>query len=210
MFVKICGLTNREDALAAVDAGARALGFIFYHKSPRAVTGDQIQAFVHDIPKEIWKVGVFVNEAPAKIEEIGAALGLDVAQLHGAENPDQHPRGLRVWKAFRVPEGSAPSVEAAVNAGYPAEAILLDGPASGRPFDWSIGADFPGKLIVAGGLDENNVGQAVARARPWGVDVSSGIESAPGRKDHARMKRFIAAALNEANRCEAKQSEAKQ
>jgi phosphoribosylanthranilate isomerase len=189
MFVKICGITNREDALAAVDAGARALGFIFYDKSPRAVTAAQIETFVHDIPKDIWKVGVFVDEAPAKIEEIGAALGLDIAQLHGKETPDRHPRSLRVWKAFRVADGRLPEPAHAI------EATLLDGPSTGKAFDWSLAANFPGKLIVAGGLDEHNVRNAVAIAQPWGVDVSSGIETTPGRKDHARMKKFIEAAL---------------
>ena len=189
MFVKICGITNREDALAAVDAGARALGFIFYDKSPRAVTASRIEAFVDEIPKDIWKVGVFVNESPVVIEQIGARLGLDVAQLHGAETPEQHPRGLRVWKAFRMTDGRI------ADPGYPAEAILLDGPATGKSFDWSLGAGFAGRVIVAGGLDENNVREAVVRAHPWGVDVSSGIEAAPGRKDHVRMKKFIEAAL---------------
>jgi phosphoribosylanthranilate isomerase len=189
MFVKICGITNREDALAAVDYGARALGFIFYDKSPRAVTAAQIETFVNDIPKDIWKVGVFVDEATGKIEEIAARVGLDVAQLHGAETVDQHPHGLRVWKAFRVTDGRIPEPVSM------AEAVLLDGPSSGKSFDWSLGANFPGKLIVAGGLDERNVREAVARAHPWGVDVSSGIEAAPGRKDHVRMKQFIEAAL---------------
>lgn len=189
MFVKICGITNREDALAAVEAGAQALGFIFFDKSPRAVTATQIETFVREIPKDIWKVGVFVNESPAVIEQIGADLGLDVAQLHGAETPEQHPRGLRVWKAFRMTDGQA------ANPDYPAEAILLDGPASGKPFDWSLAAGFTGKVIVAGGLDENNVSDVIARAHPWGVDVSSRLEAAPRRKDHARMKKFIEAAL---------------
>ncbi len=189
MFVKICGITNREDALAAVDAGARALGFIFYDKSPRGVTAAQVEEFAGGIPKEVWRVGVFVNEAPAKIEEIGMRVGLDVAQLHGAETPERHPRGMRVWKAFRVTQGAIPCPD------YPAEAILLDGPATGKTFDWTLAAGFPGKLIVAGGLDENNVREAVERAQPWAIDVSSGIEAAPGRKDHARMKRFIEAAL---------------
>jgi phosphoribosylanthranilate isomerase len=189
MFVKICGITNREDALAAVEAGARALGFIFYDKSPRGVIADQIAAFVSDIPKDIWKVGVFVNESPARIEEIGTRLGLDIAQLHGAETPEQHPHSLRVWKAFRVTNGSIPDPV------YPAEAILLDGPATGQSFDWSLAKTFPGNVILAGGLDENNVREAVRRARPWAVDVSSGIEASPGRKDHTRMKQFIEAAL---------------
>ncbi len=189
MFVKICGITNREDALAAVDAGARALGFIFYEKSPRAVTAERIESFVNEIPADVWKVGVFVNESPAKIEEIGSRLGLDIAQLHGAETPEQHPAGLRVWKAFRVADGRIP------DPAYPAEAILLDGPSTGQPFDWSLCSGFSGNLIVAGGLDENNVREAVSRAHPWGVDVSSRLESAPGKKDHARMKQFIEAAL---------------
>jgi phosphoribosylanthranilate isomerase len=191
MFVKICGVTNREDALAAVDYGARALGFIFYDKSPRAVTAAQIETFVNDIPKDIWKVGVFVNESPAKIEEIGARLGLDVAQLHGAETPENYPRGLRVWKAFRVTDGRIP------DPARTAEAILLDGPSTGRAFDWSLASNFPGKLIVAGGLDETNVREAVAIAQPWGVDVSSRLETTPGHKDHARMKQFIEAALQQ-------------
>jgi phosphoribosylanthranilate isomerase len=190
MFVKICGITNREDALAAINAGARALGFIFYDKSPRAVTADRIETFVNDIPKEIWKVGVFVNESPAMIEEIAHRLGLDIAQLHGSETPDQYPPGLRIWKAFRIRNGVPDGFYS-----WPAEARLLDGPSAGQPFDWSIATAFPGKLIVAGGLDEHNVRDAVAIVKPWGVDVSSRIEAAPGRKDHARMKKFIEAAL---------------
>jgi phosphoribosylanthranilate isomerase len=189
MFVKICGITNREDALAAVDAGARALGFNFYPKSPRAVTAAQIEKLVSEIPKDIWKVGIFVNESPAKIEEIAATLGLDIAQLHGSETPDQHPRGLRIWKAFRVTDAHLPKPV------HSTEATLLDGPSTGKPFDWSLAATFPGKLIVAGGLNEHNVRHAITIAQPWGVDVSSGIETAPGRKDHARMKKFIEAAL---------------
>ncbi len=190
MFVKICGITNREDAMAAVDAGARALGFIFYDKSPRGVTPEQVEPFLKDIPADIWKVGVFVNEASARIEEIGTQLGLDVAQLHGSETPEQYPKGLRVWKAFRVIFGVPDGFYS-----WPVEARLLDGPATGKPFDWSIAAGFPEKLIVAGGLDENNVREAITRAQPWGVDASSRLETAPGRKDHARMKKFIEAAL---------------
>jgi phosphoribosylanthranilate isomerase len=189
MFVKICGITNRGDALAAIDAGARALGFIFYEKSPRAVTPAQIAEFVADIPRDIWKVGVFVNESPARMEEIGAQLGLDVVQLHGTETPEAHPRGLRVWKAFRVTENRVP------DPGYPAEALLLDGPSTGSAFDWPLAAQLSRKVIVAGGLDENNVRAAIEQAHPWGVDVSSRLESSPGIKDRVRMKKFIEAAL---------------
>ena len=191
MFVKICGLTNREDALAAVEAGARAVGFIFCEKSPRHVTPEKVAAFSGDIPKDIWKVGVFVNESPARIEEISAQAGLDIAQLHGAETPAEHPRGLRVWKAFRLEPDGADHADPA----YPAEAILLDGPGAGIAFDWARRNEFTGNVILAGGLNENNVREAIERTHPWAVDVSSGVESAPGKKDHARMKRFIEAAL---------------
>ena len=187
MFVKICGITNREDALAAVDAGARALGFVFYAASPRHVTAAQLQPWIGEIPPNIWKVGVFVDESPELIEQIGAQLRLDIAQLHGVETPDRHPRAIRIWKAFRVtnPQTDVPD--------YPAEAILIDGPA----YDWSRTAHFTRPLILAGGLNPGNVREAIARVagKLWAVDVASGVESSPGRKDHARMKQFIEAAL---------------
>jgi phosphoribosylanthranilate isomerase len=186
MFVKICGITNREDALAAVDSGARALGFIFYSGSPRHVTAADLEPWFNEIPSEIWKVGVFVNESPDLIEEITAQLGLDIAQLHGRETPDQHPRSIRVWKAFRTADAQTPIPD------YPAaEAILIDGAA----YDWTRTAHFTRPLILAGGLDPDNVQARIAQAKPWAVDVASGIESSPGRKDHARMKKFIEAAL---------------
>jgi phosphoribosylanthranilate isomerase len=216
MFVKICGITNREDALAAVEAGARALGFIFYPASPRHVTVTQLETWVDLIPAEIWKVGIFVDEAPEVIERVGAQLHLDIAQLHGCETPDLHPQGIRVWKAFRVKDAQT------IVPDYPAaEAILIDG----LEYDWTRPAHFTRPLILAGGLDENNVRERIERVyraapsrsrfgsiadlpnrdregaakKPFGlcgVDVASGIESSPGRKDHARMKRFIEAALN--------------
>jgi phosphoribosylanthranilate isomerase len=194
MFVKICGITNREDALAAVDAGARALGFIFHPAGPRHVTAAQLEPWIEEIPAEIWKVGVFVDEEPERIERISAQLRLDIAQLHGSETPDRHPQGIRVWKAFRAKYANTPILD------YPAaEAILIDGQA----YDWSQTAHFTLPLILAGGLDENNVRDRIGRAcraatkSPglWAVDVASGIESSPGRKDHARMKKFIEAAL---------------
>jgi phosphoribosylanthranilate isomerase len=190
MFVKICGITNREDAMAAIDAGAQALGFIFYPPSPRSVTVEQIEDWVGGLPAEIWKVAVFVDEAPEYIEGVAARVGLDVAQLHGAETPERHPKGMRVWKGFRVVRDSE-------IADYPnAEAILLDGAA----YDWTRAAHFTRPLILAGRLDPDNVRARVEAARlagfeAWGVDVASGIELSPGRKDHARMKKFIEAAL---------------
>ncbi|MEP6714754.1 MAG: phosphoribosylanthranilate isomerase [Terriglobia bacterium] len=185
MFVKICGITNRDDALDAVEAGARAIGFVLYKASPRAVAAADVAPWIDQIPKDIWRVGVFVDESPEIIEQIGAQLGLDIAQLHGAETPDRHPRSLRVWKAFR----SIPQPD------YPAEAILMDGPGSGRTFDWSVCGSVSKPLILAGGLTPENVAKAVAATKPWGVDTASGVESSPGRKDRHRMKMFIKAAL---------------
>jgi phosphoribosylanthranilate isomerase len=190
MVVKICGITNREDALAAVDAGARALGFIFHGGSPRHVSAAQLESWIGEIPAGVWKVGVFVDEAPEAIEQISGRLGLDIAQLHGSETPAGHPRGLRVWKAFRV-QGTEIEIP-----DYPAaEAILIDGWA----YDWTRTAHFTRPLILAGGLDEKNVRERIERAQrstqPWAVDVASGIESSRGRKDHTRMKKFIEAAL---------------
>jgi phosphoribosylanthranilate isomerase len=187
MFVKICGITNREDAFAAIDAGARALGFIFYTPSPRHTTAAQLAPWIADLPPHIWKVGVFVDESPDVIEQIAAQLQLDIAQLHGQETPARHPRAIRIWKAFRVknPQTDVPD--------YPAEAILIDGPA----YDWSKAAHFSRPLILAGGLTPANVREAIARVpgKLWAVDVASGVESLPGRKDHTRMKQFIEAVL---------------
>jgi phosphoribosylanthranilate isomerase len=187
MFVKICGLTNLDDTLAAIDAGAQALGFNFVRISPRYIAPDELAAWIDRVPAHVWKVGVFANETPQWIEQQARALGLDIAQLHGNETPAETPAGLRVWKAARVTAGFDP---AALDA-FDIEALLLDGPASGTPFDWSIAALQTRKLILAGGLDATNVAEAIARVRPWGVDVCSRIESAPGRKDHAAMRRFI-------------------
>jgi|SRR5215472_1010923 len=189
MFVKICGITNLEDGLAAAKAGARALGFIFYSKSPRGVTADQVEAFAADLPKDVWRVGVFVDEKPETIRAIADRVGLDIAQLHGVEMPHQHPEGLRIWKAFRVKNGLVP------NPDYPAEAVLLDGPGSGQTFDWSIASRVLRPVVLSGGLTPENVRAAIAATSPWGVDICSGVESSPGRKDRKRMNQFIEAAL---------------
>lgn len=189
MFVKICGITNLEDALAAVDAGARALGFIFYPPSPRNIAIEQLEGWVREIPLEILKVGVFVDEAPEAVASIASRAGLDIVQLHGSETPQRHPPGLHVWKAFRVNEAQTAVPD------YPAaDAILIDG----KRFDWTRTAHFTKPLILAGGLDPENVqdriGVAKRSGKLWGVDVASGVEAWPGRKDHARMKKFIEAA----------------
>ncbi len=189
MMVKICGITNRDDAWAAIDGGASALGFNFFPQSPRYLTEERAAALIPELPDTVWKVGVFVDEPAHCVAEIARRLGLDVVQLHGRETPAQYPAGFRIWKAFRV-QSSVPEW-----LDCPAEAVLLDGPASGEPFDWSVAAGNGQRIILAGGLSPENVAEAIARVRPWGVDVCSRIESAPGRKDHGRMATFLKAAL---------------
>ncbi len=188
MVVKICGITNRDDAMAAVEYGAGALGFIFYPKSPRHATAEMLAPWIGEIPAGVLKVGVFVDEAPDRIEALAAEVGLDVAQLHGAETPAQHPRNLIIWKGMRVRDGILPSTD------YPADAILLDGPGNGRTFDWSLAKQLQRPFVLAGGLTPENVREAIEQTNPYGVDIASGIESVPGRKDHTRMKQFIKAA----------------
>ncbi|MBS1858289.1 MAG: phosphoribosylanthranilate isomerase, partial [Acidobacteria bacterium] len=142
------------------------------------------------------RVGVFVNESPARIREIAAIAALDVAQLHGDESPAGYPSGLAVWKAARVGEGFtfAPYEDA------PVEALLLDGPAAelyggaGIAFDWTLAARTGKRIVVAGGLDASNVARAIELAKPWGVDACSRIESSPGIKDHRKMIDFLLAA----------------
>jgi phosphoribosylanthranilate isomerase len=189
MIAKICGITNRDDALAAVDGGAAALGFIFYRGSPRYIAPDQARAIIEALPAPVWKVGVFVDETPQAVAGLAAALGLDIAQLHGRETARAFPAGLRVWKALRI-QSEVPDLDA-----YPAEAILLDGATSGQTFDWNL-ARIPGRrIIIAGGLDANNVREAIERAQPWGVDACSSLEREPGRKDHVKVAAFLRAAL---------------
>jgi phosphoribosylanthranilate isomerase len=192
MFVKICGLTNLEDTLAASEQGAGAAGFNFYRKSPRYVEPKVLKQWIGSVPRAMWKVGVFVNESPARVVAISRELNLDIVQLHGDESPRDVPSGFRVWKAARV----TPGFDFSRLDGFSTEALLLDGPANGITFDWSLAAIQKRKIILAGGLNEENVRGAIERVRPWGVDVCSRIESAPGKKDHARMRRFIQKVLS--------------
>lgn len=198
MMVKICGITNREDALAAADGGATALGFNFYPKSARFTSPEAAARLIEELPSSVWKVGVFVNEA-GNLAELAARIGLDVVQLHGDEPPDSLPEGLRVWKAFRV----GPSFDPAQLDRYPVEACVLDAPSAelyggtGTTFDWALAAGASKKIILAGGLDADNVRAAIRVVRPWGVDACSRLESVPGRKDHKKMAQFLKAALAE-------------
>jgi phosphoribosylanthranilate isomerase len=184
MMIKICGITRREDARAAVEAGASALGFIFYPKSPRYVTPFTAAALGEGL--RTLKVGVFVDESPAAIEDIMRTANLDIAQVYGAAIP----QNTRVWKAFRPAEPRASASGQTVNP----EAVLLDGPANGISFDWTLARDQDQKIIIAGRLDASNVAEAIRIAQPWGVDASSKLESAPGIKDHHKVRAFVKAA----------------
>jgi phosphoribosylanthranilate isomerase len=188
MILKICGITTLEDAQAAIAAGATALGFNFYPRSPRYITPDRAAAI--PTPSDVRRVGVFVNESPARIEEIARIAALDTAQLHGDESPADYPSRLTVWKAARINGGFTFQPY----ADLPAEAVLLDGPAAGLTFDWTLAAGRPQRIIIAGGLDPDNVARVIELAHPWGVDVCSRIESAPGIKDHVKMQAFLQAA----------------
>jgi phosphoribosylanthranilate isomerase len=194
MILKICGVTNQEDATAAVEAGANAIGFNFYRKSPRYIEPSKAAQIA--TPAGVRRVGVFVNEPAASVEEIGSVAALHVAQLHGDESPELYPRALTIWKAARVSGG----FDLTAYDGVPAEALVLDGPAgelyggAGEPFDWSVASGAGRRIVIAGGLDASNVGRAVELSRPWGVDACSRIEIAPGKKDHHKMTEFLRAA----------------
>jgi phosphoribosylanthranilate isomerase len=192
MIVKICGITNRHDAVAAIDAGASALGFNFYPRSPRCVSPEQAAEIGRDL--KVLKVGVFVDSPVSQVEAIARTAGLDVAQLHGYEMPDQLPN-MRVWKAFRASTELTPEL---FNA-YAVEAFLLDGPepGTGVTFTWSHAEGLKHRIIVAGGLDDTNVAEAIRTLQPWGVDACSRLESAPGIKDHQKVLRFVRAARGE-------------
>jgi phosphoribosylanthranilate isomerase len=193
MIVKICGITNREDALAAVDAGATALGFNFYPKSPRYLSPQAARAIVDELPPGVLKVGIFVDETNSAIAAALNEAALDIAQVHG----NGAISGLRWWRAQQV--DSSFRCEALTDSS--AEAFLLDTPSSelrggtGQSFDWAK-ARIPGvRIVLAGGLDGGNVRQAIEQAEPWGVDACSRLESSPGKKDRLKMKQFIKAAL---------------
>jgi phosphoribosylanthranilate isomerase len=196
MIVKICGITNVEDAHAAVEAGASAIGFNFWPRSPRHLEPEAAPAVLAAVPKSVWKVGVFVDEPAENVTRIARELGLDVVQLHGSA---QAPASLRIWRAKNVNDDFDLNQ---IPGG--AEAFLFDAPAgerhggTGTVFDWTKLEGVRYKFLLAGGLDGSNVGEAIRRLRPWGVDACSRLESAPGKKDHALMKTFIDRALAEA------------
>ena len=182
MMIKVCGIMRREDALVAAEAGASAIGFIFYPQSPRYIPPERAAALGEGL--DLWKVGIFVDESPEAIEAVMRAAHLDVAQIYGGGAP----AGARVWKAFRV----ADAFEGWLSDD--AEAVFLDSAKNGVSFDWKLARNAGAKVIVAGGLDASNVAAAIDAAKPWGVDASSKLESAPGIKDHDKVRAFVKAA----------------
>jgi phosphoribosylanthranilate isomerase len=207
MIIKICGTTSEDDALLAVAMGANAVGFVFA-PSPRQIPLQRAADIVKRLPRdEVLTVGVFRDEAPRRVVQAVYSAGLQAAQLHGHETPDEtswiRERVPMVIKAFAAGD---PRVARA--ADYGVDVVLLDAPSpgSGRVFDWALTGDVPDgqKLMIAGGLTPENVSAAVMRVRPWGVDVVSGVEASPGQKDPMKVKAFIEAA----RRAEARVAEA--
>lgn len=201
--VKICGITNVEDAFAAVEAGADALGFNFYRKSPRYIKPERARAIIEQLPPFVTPVGIFVNEDDLDaMARIVVEAGLAVVQLHGDESPALCRRVAERWrviKAVRV----GPEFHPHELALYPAHAILLDAAragaygGTGERFDWMLARrakSFVSVLILAGGLSPENVAEAVRCVQPYAVDVCTGVEACPGKKDVERMRAFIAAA----------------
>jgi phosphoribosylanthranilate isomerase len=233
--VKICGITNFGDALAAIEAGADMLGFIFYQESPRYVPPEQAKSIIINIRSRALRagapgpsvppakahqvgvprfVGVFVNESARRLCGIMDTVGLDYAQLHGSEPPVTLEQiGGRAFKALRPTSAE----EALADAEWYGDLGPKDGPqllidafdpaafgGTGKKADWYVAARLARsyRLLLAGGLTPDNVAQAVQIVRPWGVDVSSGVEIEPGRKDHDAIRRFVAAAKSVQERAE--------
>lgn len=251
-WIKICGITSREDALAAVSAGANALGFVFYEKSPRRVTPETVKSIIVDLPLKVEKIGVFVNETVERVQEIVAETGLTAVQLHGEEDaefsrslfrllskglrrpiifrtcpaqifdkpadesvgwdpvssglvePDEAYKGKRVQKIHVADNGDLFLETHGFRPGI-ITGVLLDSSTAqhrggtGLSFDWERVQPWAGiinsisKLIVAGGLHPRNVQEAIHVLHPWGVDVSTGVESTPGKKDPAKIRAFVRA-----------------
>lgn len=199
-FLKICGITTVDDAKAAADAGVDAVGLMFHEPSPRFIDKAAAISIVEALPSSVAKVGVFVNADPAFVHEMITECRLNIAQFHGDETPgycSQFP--VRVWKAFRIrDEDSLKSLD-----DYETDAWLLDSHVkgvlggSGERFNWDLAVAAGRRgvpIVLAGGLAPDNVADAIRQVGPWGVDVSSGVESAPGTKDPAKMRELIRAA----------------
>ena len=201
-LIKICGITNLNDALAAIAAGADALGFNFYKPSPRYITPQAAREIVEHLPSSVLTVGVFVNEeSPEAVMNIANKATIKALQLHGDESPDychELAAGTRVIKTLAVSDSFDPKLAQA----YQVDAIMLDTRdnrlrgGTGRVFDWSIAQQVSRivpKLYLAGGLSPENVAEAIKQVRPYAVDTCSALEDRPGIKNHERMRAFVSA-----------------
>ncbi len=195
--VKICGITSLEDALTSIEAGADALGFVYYPLSPRHIFPEQAADIIRKLPSFVQTVGLFVNEEQSVVNATADQCGLDIVQLHGEESPDYCKNiRRRVIKAFRVKDIT--TLDSLVQyhvSGYLLDAwspLALGG--TGKTFNWEIAAeaaDRGHRIILAGGLTPDNVAEAVRQVAPYAVDVSSGVEYSPGRKDADKIRTFI-------------------
>jgi len=196
--VKICGITNLEDALKAAELGADALGFIFYKLSPRHISPRTAALIVRELPPFVVPVGVFVDEEPGKVASVAAETGISAVQLHGSETPEYCERlmgSLKVIKAVRIKERS----DIMRLRSYNVSAFLLDTFREGVPggtgetFDWEIALEAKalGRVILSGGLNPGNVREAIEKVEPYAIDASSGLETKPGKKDHKKLEKFM-------------------
>jgi phosphoribosylanthranilate isomerase len=198
--VKICGMTRPQDAAVAVAAGADLVGLVFYSRSPRCVTLERAAEIVRELPPDVLRVGLFVNPEPREVDEAVARCSLQMVQFHGDESPKFCRQfGCMTMKAFRV---RGPKVLQTLRQ-YPTDAWLLDAfvpgaqGGTGQTFDWTLATQavhLGTPVFLAGGLTAHNVAEAIRSVRPYGVDVSSGVESAPGRKDPEKVRDFVRAA----------------
>jgi phosphoribosylanthranilate isomerase len=198
MFVKVCGVTNEDDALLAVAMGADAVGFVFA-PSPRQVHPEVVRDIIKRLPHDTLTIGVFRNETPERIVDVVGRTGLKGAQLHGGETQEDL-RLVRMRVPFVIqalPAGDMRLAGAGVGP-ESADVVLIDSPqpGSGEVFDWSLAEGAPDgvRLLLAGGLNPDNVAQAIRKVRPWGVDSASGTEASPGKKDATKVRLFVARA----------------
>lgn len=201
--VKICGITNVEDALAAVEAGADALGFVFHRESPRCVVLEVVRRIVAQLPPFVSPVGVFVNEDPKVVRDFMDGCGLALAQLHGDESAAYcEALGRPILKGIRLRDRGSLVALAEYKGRARVRGFVVDSfsetlfGGTGQVADWNLAAEAAraGSVLLAGGLTPENVGEAIQKVRPYGVDVSSGVETRPGKKDHAKILAFIRAA----------------
>ncbi len=198
MFIKVCGITRVEDAVAAAEAGVSALGFVFWPGSPRWITAGAAREIGRHVPPGIQRVGVFVNQSASEMQATAGEAALDIVQVHGDETPDC----VSWWPREVFRSASLEEVDGTMALWSAKVALLLDAAdrqrrgGTGRTIAWARAAEVARqrRVVLAGGLTPENVGDAIRIVRPWGVDVSTGVEASPGIKDAARVRQFVEAA----------------